>query len=78
MVLEASKRRLTLNTQQAWESDPAWNNLSVAANLPHILADNMLTEPETAEHLVDQSDFDFVIMHLLNHFLDHIQEVGNI
>lgn len=77
IVLEASKRQLTFDTQQAWETDPAWNNISATAKHCRILADIMQIEPETAQHLVDQSDFYFVIIYLLNHFPDHIQQVGN-
>jgi hypothetical protein len=30
-----------------------------------------------AQHLVDESDFNFVMMHLLNHYSDHVCQLGN-
>ena len=38
----------------------------------------MQIRSEIAHHLVDESDFDFVKMHLLNHFSDHIPQHGNL
>jgi hypothetical protein len=29
-ILEALKKHLTLDEQEEWESDPTWNNVSVA------------------------------------------------
>jgi len=31
MVSEALQSQLTLDEQEEWETDPAWNNLSAAA-----------------------------------------------
>jgi len=31
-----------------------------------------------AQHLVDESDFNFVKIHLLDHFSDHIHQHGNL
>ena len=36
------------------------------------------TELEIALHLVNESDFNFVKMHLLNHFSNHIRQLGNL
>jgi len=33
---------------------------------------------EIVPHLVDESDNNFVKMHLLNNFLDHIRQLGNL
>jgi hypothetical protein len=71
------KKQLALNKQEERESHPAWNNLAVAAKRDRIDEDNMLIESEVAQHLVDESDFNFVKMHLLNHFSDHIRQLGN-
>jgi len=50
----------------------------VAAKHRRVDEDKMQIESEIAHHLVDQSDFNFVKMHLLNHFSDHIRQLGNI
>ena len=38
----------------------------------------MQTKSEIEQHLVDESDFNFVKMHLLNQFSDHIRQLGNL
>jgi hypothetical protein len=38
----------------------------------------MQIEADIAQHLVDESDFNFVKMHLLNHFSHHICQLGNL
>jgi len=76
--LEALKRQLTLDNQEEKESDPAWNNLSAAAKHHCVDEDTMQNESEIAQHLVDKSDFHLVKMHLLNHFSDHIRQLGNL
>ena len=40
--------------------------------------DTTRIESEIAQHLVDESDFNFVRLHLLNHFSDHIRQLGNL
>jgi len=77
-VSEALKKQLTLDKQEERESDPAWNNLSAAAKRGHVDEDKMWIESEIAQHLVDESDFNFVKMHLLNHLSDHIRQLGNL
>jgi len=77
-VSEALKMQLTLDKQEERESHPAWNNLSAAANRRHVDEDTTQIESEIAQHLVDKSDFNFVKMHLLNHFSDHIHQLGNL
>ena len=44
----------------------------------HVDEDIMQIELEIAQHLVDKSDFNFVQMHYLNHFSDHIRQLGNL
>jgi len=39
---------------------------------------NMQMKSEIAEHLVDESDFNCVKMHLLNHISDHMCQLGNL
>jgi len=77
-VSEALKKQLTLDRQEERESDPAWNNFSVAAKCHRVDEEKTHIESEIAQHLVDESDFNFVEIHLLNHFSDHIRELGNI
>jgi hypothetical protein len=77
-VSESLKMQLTLGKQEARESDPAWNNLSAAAKRRHVDEDKTQIEWEIAQHLVDKSVFNFVTMHLLIHFSDHIRQLGNL
>ena len=76
-VLEALKKQLTFNEQEEWVCYPAWNSLSAAAKRCNIAGDEMQIESEIAQHPVDESDFNFVKMDLLNHFSDHIRQLGN-
>jgi len=77
-VLEALKKQLTLEKQEERESDPAWNILSADAKRRCIDEDETQIDSEIAQHLVDESDFNFVKMHLLDHFSDHICQLGNL
>jgi len=67
-----------MDKQKEWESDPAWNNLSTAAKQRRVDEANTEIESEVAHHFVDELDFSFVKMHLLNHFSDHIHQLGNL
>jgi len=75
---EAKKKYLTLDKQKERESDPAWNNLSMAAEHCRVDEDKTQIELEIAQHLVEESDFNFVKMHFLNHFSDHIRQLANL
>jgi len=77
-VSEALTQQLTLDKHQERESDATCNNVSAAANRRHDEEDKMQTESEIAQHLVDKSDFNFMKMHLLTHFSDHIRQLGNL
>jgi len=77
-VSEALTKHLTLDKQDERESDPTWNNLSAAAKRRQVDEGKTQSESEIAHHLVDESDFNFVKMHLLNHFSDHIRQLGNL
>jgi len=77
-VSEALKKQCTLAKQEEQESDPACNNLSAAAKRRCVDEDIMQIESEIAQHLVNESDFNFVMMHLLNHFSDHICQHVNL
>jgi len=64
--------------QEEWESDPAWDNLHVAAKRRHLDEDKTQINSEIAQHLVEESVFKFVKMHLLNHFPEDIRQLGNL
>jgi hypothetical protein len=57
-------------------SDLPGNNLSAAAMCHHIDTDKMQIKSEIAQHPVDESDFNLMKIHLLNHFSDHIGQLG--
>jgi len=67
-----------LEKLEEWETDPTWNNPPVAA--PHHYHDEekTLIESDIAQHLVTESDLNFVKMHLLNDSSDHICQPGNV
>jgi len=75
-VSEAFKRQLTLDKHDEQEIDCAWNNVSAAAKRSCVDEDKTQIESENGQHLVDKSDFNFVKMHLLNLFSDHIHQLG--
>jgi len=77
-VSETLKLQLTLDKQEERECDPAGNNLSPAAKHCRVDEDETQIESEIAPHLVDESDYHFGKMHLLNHFSDHIRQLGNL
>jgi len=68
----------TLVKQEEWESDPAWNNLSVAETHRRVDEDETQRESAIAQPLVDESDLNFVNIHLLNHFSDDIRQLGDL
>jgi hypothetical protein len=75
---EALKNHLTLDKQEKRDSDPAWNNISLTAKNRHVDEDKTQIQSDIARHLVDESDFNFVKMHLLHHFSENIRQLGNI
>jgi len=77
-VSEALKQQLTFVKQEEREGDPTWNNPSAAKKRDCVDENEMQIESDIAQHLVDESDFKFVKMHLLNHFSDHICQHGNL
>jgi hypothetical protein len=77
-VSEALKKQLTLNKLEDWESDPGLNNPSAAAKHHRVDEDEMQIESEIGSNLVDESDINFVKMHFLNHFSNHIRQRVNV
>jgi hypothetical protein len=76
--MEAFKKQLTLDKQKEHESDTAWNNRSVAAWQHCIDGDTLQIESGIAQHLVKESNFNYLQMPLLNHFSEHICQHGNL
>jgi hypothetical protein len=70
---EALNKQFTLDKQEERESNPAWNNRSTDAKRRHLDEAKTQVELEIAQHLVDESDFNFMKILLLNHFSDHIR-----
>ena len=60
------------------ERDLAWNNLCAGAKRCHIVEDKTQSESQIAHHLFEEPDFNFVKMHLLHRFPDHICQLGNL
>jgi hypothetical protein len=52
-------------------------NLSSAGMSHHVDEKKMQIKSEIAQHVVDESDFNFVNMHFQNHLLYHIRQLGN-
>ena len=77
-VAEALRKQLAINMQHERENDPACSRLSAAAKRHRIGEDKIQIDSEIASHLSDESDFNFVKMHLLNHFSDHIRQLGQL
>jgi hypothetical protein len=77
-ISEALKELHTVDKPEKPETDPARNNLPAAVKRHRFDEDKTQIESEIAKHLVDKSDFNCVKMHLLNHFSDHIRQVGNL
>jgi len=76
-VSEALKEHPTLGTQGEWGSDHILNILSVAAKHHRVDEEKAQIESEIAQHLVAESHFNFVMMHLRKHCSDHIRQLGN-
>jgi len=77
-VLEALKQQVTLDKQQEGESDPTSNNLSAAVKHHRVDEDKTQIESQIPQHLFNESDFNFVMIHLQTYFSDHIRQLGNL
>jgi len=76
MVPEALKNHVTFNNLDKQDSDSAGNNLSTAAKRCQVDNNQKHMEWEVAQYIVDKSDLDYVIIHLMNHFPDHISQLA--
>jgi hypothetical protein len=77
-VSEAYNEQHTLGKQEDHVSDTTWKILSAAEKRCGINKDKTQCQSEIAQHRVDQSEFNFVNMHLLNQFSDHFRQLGNL
>ena len=77
-VLEALKKKLTLDKQEQRESDPTCHNHPAAAKGLRVAEDKWQIELQIAHHLVDELDFCLMKIHLLNHFCDHGHQLCNL
>jgi len=73
-VSDALEQQLTLDEQEVWESDPLRGNLSVAVKPYTIDVYKMQMKSDIAQHILNKSDFNYVKMHLVNHFTDYIRQ----
>jgi len=76
-ILEPLKKQLNLDKKEQLDSDPTWDYVSVAAKCRCVDEHQTQIKSQIAEHLVDESDFNFVMMPLLNHFSDYFRQLGN-
>jgi len=77
-ILQAFKKQLTLDTLEDQVSDLASNNLLVAGKCPYVDDDETQIWSEIEKHHVNVSHFNCLRMHLLNHFIEHIRQLGNL
>jgi hypothetical protein len=68
---------VNLDKQEAWLSDPAWNNLSTAESRRCAEEYNTQIRSNIEQHHIAESQFNFVKMHLLNYSADHIHQLPN-
>jgi len=74
---EGLKHQLILDNHEVWEINPDCKNLSTTAMCVCVSEDIAKIQSEIAQHAVNELDFNFVTMHLLNHFFDSICQLSN-
>jgi hypothetical protein len=77
-VAEALRKQLSEDLRLGRESEPGWRSLSNAAKTRRIEQDRQTIEFEVQANLSEESDFNFVKMHLLTHFSHHIRQLGHL
>jgi hypothetical protein len=76
MVFEALNTQPPLDKQKVQESDCSLKNFCMAKKYHHVDENKTQIKSDIAHHLVDESDFELLNMHLLNHFSNHICRIG--
>jgi len=72
------KAQLTVDMKTQRESELTWNKLSKAAKCRREDDDKVEVEKQIEASLKEDSHFNFIKMHLLTHFAEHIRELGNL
>jgi hypothetical protein len=75
-VAEALRKQLSEDLRLRRESEPGWRSLSNAVKMRRIEQDRQTIEFEIQANLSEESDINFVKMHLLTHFYHHIRQLG--
>jgi hypothetical protein len=60
------------------DSDVSWRRLSKAAKSRQVDNDNAWIQFQIKENLQEESDFNFIKMHLLTHFTEQVKELGHL
>ena len=76
--LGSVEKQLSLEKPKERESNLVWTNLPAAVMRRRVDEDTMQIKSEIAQHLLLELDFNLEKMHLLNHFSDHIRQLGNL
>jgi len=60
------------------DSDPAWNKSSAGAMYCRDHQNKTPIDSDIAPYLVEASDINIAKIYILNHFSDHIRQLGNL
>jgi hypothetical protein len=74
----AIKQHRSSRTLKKFERKPTWDHLEVAAKRHYNDQDKTQIKSGIVPDVVEMSDFNFLKLHLLNHFSDHICHHGNL
>lgn len=72
------RHELSEELKTARETADDWYRLSNAAKTRRVEEDRQIVEYEVDQHLADESDFNFVKMHLPVHFRESIRQLGHL
>ena len=70
------RHKLSEELKTECEKSSDWNHLSNAAKARRIKDNRQMIEQEVKQHLIDESDFNFIKMHLPCHFGKRIRQLG--
>jgi hypothetical protein len=77
-VAEALRKQLSEDLRLGRESIQGWRSLLNAVKTHRIMQDRQTIEFEVQAKFSEESDFNFVKMHLLTHFSNHIRQLGHL
>ena len=75
-LLESMNKQPSLDKQEECESDCTRNDYTAAAKCHTLDEDSMQMKSGIAQHVPNELDFNLVKMHLLNHYSDHVIQLG--